>query len=858
MSTTLKNIKIPYPTEGVIRSAQLNDTVCPENSVQLAVNMNFDRVGALQTRPGVETYATSLTGKIQNFGTLNNSIIPPGYESLSKMALTNDFDSSSPVYGISSIKYDDTHILAAWKGTDDDGFAQILTVNSTTGSLTPVGSPFEFDVADADFTNLQKIDSTHFLCIYSSTSLVGKAVILAVNSSTFAVTAPAATFTFDATNVLELTSALIDANHVIIFYTGGAGFTGQSIVLEINLGTWVVTAPGAIFNFELSTTNTNSCSAIGDGIHFINFWTGAGADGFTQVFTVNTGTWNITAVGTALDFDTNIADYNSCSSLEDGEHFINFWKGQNGDGFCRVFAVNPGTFAVTAAGALLEFDTVSASYNRSITTGDGEHFINSWVNGTEGFIQLFEVNLTSFDIIKKHSPISLGDSNEYIPIVMLTTYKAVGLWGTSTAGVGSVFTLEGFPIYNDILFAQQGNADVYSWDGANWTLRRSGLSNNSKARFTQYLNYLWMVNGNGYIGDNIATSNGGNFGTDLVPVGFPPGDFIQAGFEGRVWVIDATSDAIYYTDIVQFTPPNTYTLTYNAATNFLKNFASQDGQKMTGMIQVPRALLIFKEDSIYRIYGAASVDNYPAYNVGTYSQESIVKTKDSIYFHHSSGFYKFDYGGQPIEISRRIIDFVKAIPRDNYEDVVGIWDGFDAVKWTIGSVTVEGVTYPNCQVRYTISTQVWTIYDYTDNVITAMIRFDDGTTINQIMGTIVGVVGKLDSGNTDFTKSIYYEQIDRWRSFTEMYSKSKSISGVMLSSENGAGTLLQYQTEKSTPNEWHDIDTVRNEYNALFPNANTDDFNTLRFRFRGNTSGTPMIFHGIEILSIQDKGLDEN
>jgi hypothetical protein len=73
MSTTLKNIKIPYPTEGVIRSAQLNDTVTPENSVQLAINMHFDRVGALTTRPGVTTLHASATraGSIMSFGTLN-------------------------------------------------------------------------------------------------------------------------------------------------------------------------------------------------------------------------------------------------------------------------------------------------------------------------------------------------------------------------------------------------------------------------------------------------------------------------------------------------------------------------------------------------------------------------------------------------------------------------------------------------------------------------------------------------------------------------------------------------------------------------------------------------------------------
>jgi hypothetical protein len=51
---------------------------------------------------------------------------------------------------------------------------------------------------------------------------------------------------------------------------------------------------------------------------------------------------------------------------------------------------------------------------------------------------------------------------------------------------------------------------------------------------------------------------------------------------------------------------------------------------------------------------------------------------------------------------------------------------------------------------------------------------------------------------------------------------------------------------------------VQDQYDALFPNASTNDFNNIRFRLRGNTLGTPIIYHGMEVLSIQDKGLDQN
>ena len=201
---------------------------------------------------------------------------------------------------------------------------------------------------------------------------------------------------------------------------------------------------------------------------------------------------------------------------------------------------------------------------------------------------------------------------------------------------------------------------------------------------------------------------------------------------------------------------------------------------------------------------------------------------------------------------------MKAISRASYENIVGIYDGFDAIKWSVGSITVEGVTYSNCQMRYSISTQVWTIYDFNDKNITALVRYDDGTTIEQIVGTSTGLVGKLDSGYTDWGEDIYYEMIDHWRSFTEMDSHSKDISGLAVMSENSAGTLCQYQTDAMDTNVWEDLGTTSNDYVSLFPNSKTDDFNEVRLRLNGYSQGEPIIFEGIELLAIQDKGLDQN
>lgn len=475
---------------------------------------------------------------------------------------------------------------------------------------------------------------------------------------------------------------------------------------------------------------------------------------------------------------------------------------------------------------------------------------------TEGVIRSAQLN----DTVCPENSVQLAINMNFDRVGAVITRLGISTYATTLAGSIKAFgSLNSQASSTKYLFAQVG-ADIRALNSTTsaWASVRTLSTAAYKSRFSQFLNRVWMVNGSS--GDVPKTSNGGAFDTTDVPATFPKADYIQAGFDGRVWVADASKDILYYTDIVQSTDGTTYVtpLTFDLTTNFISSFSPQDGESITGLFRVPKALLLFKQNHIYRVYSASNVDPYPAYNVGTYSQESIVQAKDGLYFHHSSGFYKFNYDSQPTEISKRVVDFVRAIPRTSYENIVGIYDGFDAIKWSIGAVTVDGVTYSNCQMRYSISTQVWTVYDFSGTNITALLRYDNGTTIEQVAGTSTGLVGKLDSGYTDFGADIYYELIDRWRSFTEMYAQTKNISGVAISSDNASGMELQYQTQKSTTNEWTDVDKVKEDYVSLFPNASTEDFNTIRMRLRGYTNGTPILYHGTELLSIQVKGMEQN
>lgn len=856
---TLTNIKLPYPTEGVIRTAQLDDTIAPQDSVQLAVNMNFDRVGAIQTRLGVTQYADDLVDAINNYGTLRNALLPAGYENLFQLGVDSELSALS-FSDPSAVKISSTKIAVFWQGTSSHGFARNFEVDATTGIITALGTALEFEASANSENKAILVSSNRVLVTWTGPS--GDGFVQTFNCASDSITANGTALEFDTANGQDFSLALIDSTHVICFYRSSSS-DGVATVFAID-GGGTVTEPGSPLTFDSGSIQTNSCAALGNGTHFINFW---GLTAKAQVFSVNTGTWAITALGSALSFDS-AADQCNAISCEDGQHFVNLYISGDAGGvfFAQSFSVNLSTFAVTEVGTGVSLGAFGGNSLIGVGFGDGEHFVAFYSkNIGDGYAQMLEIAPVSFNISLVGDALAGFDlaNNGYSSAISYSTNKLILVWGNTDAAEGKAAMFEslGDVVEGRWLYAGSGD-EVYNTapgDAGVWVSRRSGLAEVSKPRFSQYLNYIWMVNGNQQIGgDPVATSNGGNFGDDLVPEFFPPGDFIHAGFEGRVWVANKTLGVIYYTDIVQFIPPSTYELTYNPDVNFITQIAPQTGQSFTALFRVPRALLVFTQDNIYRIYGATSVDAYPAYDVGTFSQESIIQTKSGIFFHHSSGFYQFDYGSQPVEISRRIIDFVKAIPRSYYEDITGVYDGFDAVQWYVGPVTVEGITFVNCVLRYTISTQVWTVYDRVGIDVTAMIFYDDGINLNHLLGTEEGKTGAMDVGYTDFGEPFYYEYIDRWRAFTEMYYLQKSISEFSVYSENAAGANLMYQIQKFGPNAWLQIGAVGTDNNSIITNGTQRDFDVMRVRLAGNTKGAQVVVHGIEITTLTIKGQDEN
>lgn len=460
-----------------------------------------------------------------------------------------------------------------------------------------------------------------------------------------------------------------------------------------------------------------------------------------------------------------------------------------------------------------------------------------------------------------------------------------------------------------------------------WSSVRTSLTQGSRARFATYLNYVFMVNGtedtevwDGVFGDSFSSE--GN------ALNAPRGKFIE-NFKGRMWIAgnDANPDFLYYStglninglgtisttstsgsvsgSNTQFTSLSIGdTITANGETRTISAIASDtslttdhwtnsnsgvtytttpiilwelngalqyipvnsiDGEQITALQRFRSEMIVFKTNHIYRVFDINQVDPAPWYPVGTFSQESVVETKVGIFFHHSSGFYQYNIYDMVQEISRPIIDIVKAIPASSYSSITG-WlepDG-DHICWSIGNVTVQagnqtagaaGVFFKNLVVRYTISTQTWTHRTYPTQVVSALRRaplFNDGNFQYPMIGDTAGNVLKPNTGLTDNGAPITYSLIHAWEMCDGMLSTRKTAMTGNFNHYGGTGSQVSYQTDEQDPDnlgDWSNGVGVLAQKNTGF---NTMNIKARKFRFKisGESVGEQFFYYGYELWEV--------
>ena len=303
---------------------------------------------------------------------------------------TLEFDTLA-AYSPRCVAIDANHFFVFWSGTTSAiATVQVFAVNTTTWAVTTAAALLQFEGIGGQ-GSCAIVDSNHAIFFWRAIDNDGFAQVFAVNTSTWAVTTAAASLEFDTQYGSYHSCFQIDTNHFINFWTG-VDNDGYVQVFTVNTTTWAVTTAANRLEFDTVNGTYNSCCQV-DANHFINFWAGDASDGYVQVFTVNTTTWAVTTAAARLDFDETTVTYNSCYKI-DTNHFVNTWSGSGEDGFVQVFTVNTSTWGVTTAAATLEFDTINA-YNLATLPLDTTHFLNVWGGGAtfDAEAQVFTVAL---------------------------------------------------------------------------------------------------------------------------------------------------------------------------------------------------------------------------------------------------------------------------------------------------------------------------------------------------------------------------------------------------------------------------------------------------------------------------------
>lgn len=401
---------------------------------------------------------------------------------------------------------------------------------------------------------------------------------------------------------------------------------------------------------------------------------------------------------------------------------------------------------------------------------------------------------------------------------------------------------------NNQIIAVNGTAAYYLSSGT-WTSKRTGLTSGSKARFSTFLDYVFMVNGT-----EATAIWDGNPANSFVITGnaasAPTGKYIE-NFRARMWIAGNTTypDRLYYSSLPSAVTTPIITWDTSVTTGQWIDISPSDGENITALHRTKVALLVFKNNHIYQVYSILQADPDPKIDVGTWSQESVVEAKNGVYFHHPTGFYRYANGGVQ-EISQPIIDIVNGITLANYSKVCGHLDpSGNHIQWEVGEVTYKGITYANLAVRYTISTGAWTHYSYPTQFLTSS-RYNDGTTLYTVIGDNSGNYFKLDTGLTDNGTPITYSLVHAWDSIDDLRSTIKTVVRMFYEHKSGTGSKFSYQAPEFALNEWKPIGELKT-LDTGFQSVNAKG-RKLRFRIAGASTGQPFQVEGYEIVESFD------
>jgi len=360
-----------------------------------------------------------------------------------------------------------------------------------------------------------------------------------------------------------------------------------------------------------------------------------------------------------------------------------------------------------------------------------------------------------------------------------------------------------------------------------------------------------------------------------------PIDLVSAGFNGRIWGSGTTLSVprLYYSDVIPVAGVSALPATPTVAMQYLG--LNLGTESPTALIQTAQTLFVFSMNKILRVFGINSLDNFSISNVGTVSQESIMRTPNGIFFYHPSGIYAMSETGQTKCISDPIYYIFKRVPPANQKNVL-CWHRDQFLYFYLGTLTGYNQS-KYYYVRYNTVTGVWSIGSSkvailcaTSGYLTTFGSTETATSVEWYPDAIVMSASDLathDVFNPSLDNQTVYgdfgssssisENIDidvqtKWYSFETLIGEQrlKRIAGLAVPHINAQGINVAVQLDNDDPEEWRSVGALDSSAVTLFRDYQSDSFNRIKFRFFGTSKGARVKISMPTLLQLDDLGYE--
>lgn len=370
-----------------------------------------------------------------------------------------------------------------------------------------------------------------------------------------------------------------------------------------------------------------------------------------------------------------------------------------------------------------------------------------------------------------------------------------------------------------------------------------GTSASARQHYATFLNTTLMLNGSekaSYTSSGWVTT-GGNLDVGNVPSG---GKF-PIEYKDRVYC--AVTDRIYYTSAPSTPAAGTVSWT-GAGSGSLQAEQEDGGGTIQGLSKVPGYLMIYKQRSLKRWNFDSSFPE-DLINVGTQSQDSIVRARGKNYFFYGpNGFYETQ-GGYPPLISRPIQRVIDGIASSFYSSVNG-WSDNESIYWSVGDVTINfdrgfTETYTNVVVRFHIDTQQWAPLQYAHSF-RAFHQYVSGNSTLVVGGDADGQVLQLNTGNTDYGgNAIKYILQSPEFDFSRRELRKTITDKIYAHSDVASGAELQVRLDYG---QWKSIGSLKDIVTEVPIKPITA--RVFEFRITDSTTGEQVKLRGLDFPNV--------